>query len=150
MQGLDLEDAPAKLVNGHMFQPTGLTALRDVGAEAGKVTVWGDVFFTEIKGNWRKIYSISITDYTGSINLKIRPQEGENCDKWEELGPGDTLIIKGDCAYDKYERDYVIYPYDVLKVVRKKRVDPAPEKRVELHLHTKMSSMDGFCDPKTS
>lgn len=149
VQGLDLEDAPAKLVNGHMFQPTGLTALRDVGAEAGKVTVWGDVFFTEIKGNWRKIYSISITDYTGSINLKIRPQEGENCDKWEELGPGDTLIIKGDCAYDKYERDYVIYPYDVLKVVRKKRVDPAPEKRVELHLHTKMSSMDGFCDPKT-
>ena len=109
VQGLDLEDAPAKLVNGHMFQPTGLTALRDVGAEAGKVTVWGDVFFTEIKGNWRKIYSISITDYTGSINLKIRPQEGENCDKWEELGPGDTLIIKGDCAYDKYERDYVIY-----------------------------------------
>ena len=149
VQGLDLEDAPAKLVNGHMFQPTGLTALRDVGAEAGKVTVWGDVFFTEIKGNWRKIYSISITDYTGSINLKIRPQEGENCDKWEELGPGDTLIIKGDCAYDKYERDYVIYPYDVLKVARKKRVDPAPEKRVELHLHTKMSSMDGFCDPKT-
>ena len=39
VQGLDLEDAPAKLVNGHMFQPTGLTALRDVGAEAGKVTV---------------------------------------------------------------------------------------------------------------
>ncbi|MFQ7004326.1 MAG: hypothetical protein ACLRRT_12015 [Ruthenibacterium lactatiformans] len=34
-------------------------------------------------------------------------------------GPGDTLIIKGDRAYDKYERDYVIYPYDVLKVVRK-------------------------------
>ena len=64
VQGLDLEDAPAKRVNGHMFQPTGLTALRDVGAEAGKVTVWGDVFFTEIKGNWRKIYSISITDYT--------------------------------------------------------------------------------------
>lgn len=125
---MDLEDAPAKLVNGHMFQPTGLTALRDVGAEAGKVTVWGDVFFTEIKGNWRKIYSISITDYTGSINLKIRPQEGENCDKWEELGPGDTLIIKGDCAYDKYERDYVIYPYDVLKVARKKACGPCAGK----------------------
>ena len=41
----------------------------------------------------------------------------------DRLGPGDTLIIKGDCAYDKYERDYVIYPYDVLKVARKKRVD---------------------------
>ncbi len=40
-----------------------------------------------------------------------------------------------------------MYPYDVLIVERKKREDTAPEKRVELHLHTKLSSMDGFCDP---
>ena len=35
----------------------------------------------------------------------------------------------------------------MLIVERKKREDTAPEKRVELHLHTKLSSMDGFCDP---
>ncbi len=38
--------------------------------------IWGDVFFTEVKGNYRKIYTVSITDYTGSINLKVRAQEG--------------------------------------------------------------------------
>ena len=146
--GLDLDDTPAKLFHGKMFQPSGLTPLQNIGADAGKVMIWGDVFFTEVKGNFRKIYSVSITDYTGSINLKIRAGENENCDKWESLGNGETLIIKGDCAYDKYERDYVIYPYDVLKVSRKKRMDDAEEKRVELHLHTKMSSMDGFCDTK--
>ena len=32
-----------------------------------KRQVWGDVFATELKGNYYKIYSISITDYTGSI-----------------------------------------------------------------------------------
>ena len=48
------------------------------------------------------------------------------------------------------DRDYVVYPYDVLKVVRKARQDTAEEKRVELHLHTKLSSMDGFCDPKAA
>ena len=55
--------------------------------------------------------------------------------------------MRGDCSYDKYEHDYIVYPYDVLIVERKKREDTAPVKRVELHLHTKLSSMDGFCDP---
>lgn len=51
--------------------------------------------------------------------------------------------------YDKYEHDFVIMPYDVLQVEREQRQDTAPdgEKRVELHLHTKSSSMDGFNDP---
>ena len=51
--------------------------------------------------------------------------------------------------YDKYEHDYVVLPYDVLQVERQQRQDTAPEghKRVELHLHTKSSSMDAFNDP---
>ena len=110
----------------------------------------GDVFFTEVKGNYRKIYTVSITDYTGSINLKIRAQEGEDCSKWENIPKGTTLLVRGDCTYDKYEHDYIVYPYDVLFVERKKREDNAPEKRVELHLHTKLSSMDAFCDPGAS
>ncbi|MEG1074486.1 MAG: PolC-type DNA polymerase III [Ruthenibacterium sp.] len=148
VQGLDLDDTPAKVFHGHAFAPGALTQLKEIGAEAGKVTIWGDVFFTEVKGNYRKIYSVSITDYTGSINLKVRANDNENCSKWENLSNGETLIVKGECAYDKYERDYVVYPYDVLKVVRKKREDTAETKRVELHLHTKMSSMDGFTDTK--
>ena len=90
---------------------------------------------------------MSITDYTGSINLKVRAQEGEDCSKWEGISKGSTVIVRGDCSYDKYEHDYIVYPYDVLIVERKKREDTAPVKRVELHLHTKLSSMDGFCDP---
>ncbi|MEG2842635.1 MAG: hypothetical protein RR900_04060, partial [Ruthenibacterium sp.] len=127
----------ANVFHGHAFAPGALTQLKEIGAEAGKVTIWGDVFFTEVKGNYRKIYSVSITDYTGSINLKVRANDNENCSKWENLSNGETLIVKGECAYDKYERDYVVYPYDVLKVVRKKREDTAETKRVELHLHTK-------------
>ena len=71
------------------------------------------------------------------------------CPKWEGLKPGTTLIVRGNYTYDKYERDYVLLPYDVLQVERMPRQDTAPDgqKRVELHLHTKSSSMDGFCDP---
>ena len=145
--GLDLTDKPAEVFHGKLFKPEALQPLKDIGGEGGKVTVWGEVFASEVKGNFRKIYTVSITDYTGSVNLKVRAQEGEDCSKWEGLKPGTTLVIKGDCAFDKYERDYVVYPYDVLTVERRQREDNAPEKRVELHLHTKLSSMDGFCDP---
>ena len=148
VEGLDLEDAPAKLVSGKSFTPKNMVNLRDIVDQQGKIIVWGDVFFTEIKGNYRKIYSIAITDYTGSINIKIRPQENENCEKWENITPGETLIVQGTCVYDQYEKDYVLNPYDVLKVVRRKRMDDAPQKRLELHLHTKLSSMDGFADIK--
>lgn len=145
--GLDLADKPVKLFHGKNFKPSDLTPLKMLGGDGGRVTIWGDVFAVEVKGNFQKSYIISITDYTGSINLKLRSREGEDYSKWEELKKGSTLVLKGECTYDKYEHDYVVYPYDVLQVERQKREDNAPQKRVELHLHTKLSSMDGFCDP---
>lgn len=108
----------------------------------------GRCILTEVKGNRRKIYFTSITDYNGSINLKVLGDENEDMSKWEGLKSGTTLIVRGNYTYDKYEHDYVLLPYDVLQVERMPRHDDAPEgqKRVELHLHTKSSSMDGFCD----
>ena len=148
IDGLELSGKPAKLFHGKSFKPADLRPLNDLG-DGGKITVWGDVFATEVKGNRRKIYFTSITDYNGSINLKVLGDDGEDMSKWEGLKPGTTLIVRGNYTYDKYERDYVLLPYDVLQVERMPRQDTAPDgqKRVELHLHTKSSSMDGFCDP---
>ena len=147
IEGLKLANKPVKLFHGKKFKPTDTRPLNDLG-DGGKVTVWGDVFATEVKGSRRKIYFTSITDYSGSVNLKILGDEGEDMSKWEGLKPGTTLIVRGNYSYDKYEHDFVIMPYDVLQVERQQRQDDAPEgeKRVELHLHTKSSSMDGFCD----
>ena len=147
IDGLNLAPKPAKVFCGKSFKPTDLRPLNDLG-DGGKVTVWGDVFFSEVKGNRRKIYFTSITDYNGSINLKVLGDDGEDMSKWENIKPGTTLIVRGNYTYDKYEHDYVLLPYDVLQVERMPRQDTAPEgeRRVELHLHTKSSSMDGFCD----
>ena len=89
VDGLDLTDKPVTIFHGKMFTPKNLTPLKDLGGEGGKCVIWGDVFFSEVKGNFRKIYTVSITDYQGSINLKIRAQEGEDCfihiDRSEEI-----------------------------------------------------------------
>lgn len=151
--GLELDETPVKVILGKMFKPGETLPLKRIGAEAGKCVVWGDVFFSEEKGNFRKNYTISITDYTGSVSLKIRSDVNDNLEKWEEkwgsIRKGDTLIIKGACYFDKYESDYVITPYDILQVGHAKRKDLYEgEKRVELHLHTKLSAMDGFVEPE--
>ena len=147
IEGLALTNKPVKLFYGKQFKPTDTRRLNDLG-DGGKVTVWGDVFATEVKGSRRKIYFTSITDYSGSVNLKVMGEEGTDMSKWEGLKPGTTLIVRGNYMYDKYEHDFVIMPYDVLQVEREQRQDTAPdgEKRVELHLHTRMSNMDALTD----
>ncbi len=143
--GLALTQTPPRLFCGQVFKPGELRPLNDLG-EGGKVTVWGDVFAGEAKGGRRNIYLTSITDYNGSVALKVMD---ESSAKWAGLKKGTTLVVRGSYTYDKYERDYVIIPYDVLIVERAPREDTAPagQKRVELHLHTKSSAMDAFCDP---
>ncbi len=146
--GLALTGTPPHVFLGHAFKPAELRPLNDLG-EGGKVTVWGDVFAADIKGSRRRIYLTSITDYNGSVTLKAMEGSDAGAAKWENLKKGTTLIVRGSYTYDKYERDYVILPYDVLTVERAPRTDDAPDgqKRVELHLHTKLSAMDAFCDP---
>ena len=125
LEGLALTDKPAKLFYGKNFKPTETRPLNDLG-DGGKVTIWGDVFATEVKGSRRKIYFTSITDYSGSVNLKVLGDEDADMSKWENLKPGTTLIVRGNYMYDKYEHDFVVLPYDVLQVERQQRQDTAP------------------------
>src|SRR5699024_4526715 len=54
IEGLTLANKPVKLFYGKNFKPADTRRLGDLG-DGGKVTVWGDVFATEVKGSRRKI-----------------------------------------------------------------------------------------------
>ena len=120
--------------------------LKEVTAETGLTTVWGDIVrkesVTSKDGKW-ELYSIDITDYTSSNTLKII-QSSSKKEAIEELKEGDTLVVRGDVSYDKYEHDVTIRPLAVMLVQKLLKTDDAPVKRVELHLHSNMSTMDGM------
>ena len=120
--------------------------LKELTAETGLTTVWGDIVrkesVTSKDGKW-EIYSIDITDYTSSNTLKII-QSSSKKEAIEELKEGDTLVVRGDASYDKYEHDVTIRPLAVMLVQKLLKTDDAPVKRVELHLHSNMSTMDGM------
>ncbi len=120
--------------------------ISEATVEAGRVTIWGEVFDLEVKetrDGTRKIYSIDITDYTNSITLKMI-QSVSDCSGADSIKKGMALLVTGSVEYDKYDRENVMRPSAVARAEMVEIVDSAKEKRVELHLHTNMSAMDGM------
>lgn len=90
--------------------------------------------------------SVNFTDYTSSNTLKIITDK-EKESQYDAVKPGASLLIRGEVSYDKYDNEINIRPYDIAAIKISQRQDKAEgEKRVELHLHTNFSTLDGICE----
>lgn len=126
--------------------------MSEVTFDDGEVYVWGDVFKYEkrdTKDGKRYIIDFNVTDNTGSFGCKFFDTK-ENLEYLDsKINDGVTVLVRGVLAYDDYKKDYIIRPNCVATVSKIKSVDEAEEKRVELHLHTNMSAMDGMSSAKS-
>lgn len=86
------------------------------------------------------IYKFNLTDWTSSIYIKIITKK--DVDKLKDLKVGQYIKVFGTVDYDEYEKVIVIMAKDINVLEKPERIDTANEKRVELHIHTKMSAMD--------
>lgn len=124
-----------KKING---SPTPIQEIQD---EERSIIVEGSVIKIDVNetkaGRW--IISFYLTDYTDSIEVKIFTEDGQLA---EAISCGMWLRVRGSVKYDRYNQELVLFASDIMEVERPVRRDEAPEKRVELHLHTKMSAMD--------
>lgn len=120
--------------------------LDTVSLESGRVTVFGDVFgfeSRETRDGSKYIISFNITDYTSSNTIKVIQDKKKAEPVLESVKNGVTVLVNGDVSYDKYDREITIRGLDIATVKKvETRMDNAPEKRVELHLHSTMSAMD--------
>jgi DNA polymerase-3 subunit alpha (Gram-positive type) len=127
-----------------------LIKIKDI-KNSGNFSIWGDVF--DIDSRVTKIGTIllfKITDYTGSISAKIYKKNNSKsiCDAVLKLKNDDTILAEGNVSYDDFEKEFVISPVSLSFAEKIKVLDNAPQKRVELHLHTSMSAMDGIDSPE--
>lgn len=97
--------------------------------------------------------TFNVSDDTNGIFVKMRfrKQEGgsarKDCNDFKgQLKPGMRLRLQGNVAPDRFAFDEMtMTPFGIMKLEgAAQRMDNAPEKRVELHCHTKMSKMDGL------
>ena len=104
----------------------------------------------ELRGG-KMIMKFDVTDFTDSITAKAFVEKEDYPRVEENVKKGKTLRIRGTYKYDDYDRARVFFVNTIetieanLKIQRK---DNAKEKRVELHLHTQMSDMDGVMSVK--
>ncbi len=139
------DEATKKPVGNYRTIKGAPVPIGSLGLDSGSAVIWGDIFSVDCRDTRDKnhfIMSIAITDYTGSINLKIFDELSLK-PKLGDLKPGMTVLVQGDISYDKYDRDMVMRPRHINTVKKNVLTDDAPVKRVELHLHTTMSAMDG-------
>ena len=120
----------------------------DLELDMGYVVVEGDVFAIEnreLKKRNSWVVAFDVTDYTGSIRVsKFFPQADEAKPLVDGVKKGMHLVIQGRLNMDRFYGDMVLEPTAVCLGEKTMRMDNAPEKRVELHLHTTMSAMDAL------
>lgn len=119
----------------------------DVTPDSGSAIIWGDVFgfeSRETRDGKSLIISFNVTDATSSYTAVVFERK-ENCAALtEKLKDGVTVMLAGAVDYDKYRHEYCMRPRNINLVTKMKKQDNAPKKRVELHLHSNMSAMDGM------
>lgn len=118
--------------------------ISSISGDSGRIVVWGDVFDIEkkvTKSGDKNIFTIDITDYTGSTTAKVFNSIKESA-VIDNIKKGDTIVVQGDVEYDKYAGELVVNARSIGTAQKVNVVDNAEKKRVELHMHTNMSQMD--------
>lgn len=137
------------VIHGKPFSDS-LMKMSEVTQDSGRVAVWGDVFRTEyreIRGG-RYIFIFDATDYTSSLTLKLFVEKGDIDLIQEQIKEGVRIRARGEAQYDKFSKELTVMTSDILEIEKEQKMDNAEEKRVELHLHTQMSSMDAVTPAK--
>lgn len=110
----------------------------------------GEVFETdciEFSKNGKKNYIVkfSFTDKRTSFTVKTFFSDGKKKNEFfDNVKIGSTVLVGGKLEMDSFEHGPVIKLEHLELQDKVQRKDESEEKRVELHLHTKMSSMDGM------
>ncbi len=144
-------------------------AIRELTGESGVVVIEGEIFKKEekeLRGGEMLLVTFAVTDTTSSVLCKIffryrkggfarKEENGEVppitdeerqavADQAARIRTGMCVRLRGECLYDQFARELSITVRDLVETEKEERQDTAEEKRVELHMHTNMSTMDAL------
>lgn len=95
------------------------------------------------------ILSLIISDHRDAKKCKLFLKKKEEQALVDSFIIGDYYTVQGRLQHDNYDEYPVINAYSVNRAIKPKpREDKSNDKRIEFHLHTNMSAMDGITSIK--
>ena len=139
------------LIFGKLIQDP-IVSVNEAIAAYDMVTIQGEVFFTDNKDihskktgkDYVKI-AFDMTDRTNSVRVSKFLAADKAGDTASKIKKGLYCTVQGKMVYDTFAKEMVLEPTGIDKAKKPERRDTYEGmKRVELHLHTNMSAMDGM------
>ena len=152
-KGKQIKKQNSSVIFGYDFDESEFSDINSIEGENVEVIIRGEIISLderELK-NSKYLITFAITDFTDTIKAKIFLKQ----EMYEEIIPvlkkGEFVFVKGNITFDSYDKEVMISHVKGIKKAadfRSVREDDYPQKRVELHCHTKMSEMDAVTDVK--
>lgn len=144
--------ADAQLLYGREF-PINPTPIVMLDHPARNVTIVGEIVDVEEKetrkGDKLNI-TFDVTDNSASFPCRMFLDLEKGKEVVQKLKPGTTVALRGNIRTETregHEHEMTFSPNDIMGIRQIGRMDNAQVKRVELHLHTQMSTMDALIPP---
>ena len=126
-----------------------LVKVQDLSVDSGKIALEGEIInmdSRELKSG-KFLVLFDLYDGTSTITCKAFVVPEKLSDVMDRLKGAKGVKLEGTAQFDPFAKELGIIVNTVIETPgrkKEKRMDTATEKRVELHMHTQMSQMDGI------
>ena len=133
---------------------TDIVKVADLGVDDGKVSLQGEVLFTEDRTlkSGKTLFSFDLYDGTSTITCKAFLNKETAKKQMKRIQNAKGLKIEGNVQMDSFSNELTVMANTIIEldegVKKAVRKDEAEVKRVELHMHTQMSQMDAMTSAK--
>ncbi len=126
-----------------------LEKIVDISIDSGKIALEGEIINTDVRElrNGKFLIMFDLYDGTSTITCKTFVEEAKYKTVLSRLKEAKAIKISGTAQFDPFAKEIGVIANVIVETPGKKkqeRMDLAEEKRVELHMHTCMSQMDGM------
>ena len=126
-----------------------LVKVADLSIDSGKVLLDGEVLNTdsrELKSG-KVLVMFDLYDGSSTITCKAFVEGDKSKETLKKLKDAKGVKVEGTAQFDPFAKELGVIANIIIEstgIKREVRKDEAKEKRVELHMHTQMSQMDGM------